>query len=110
MKQLAFILTCAISFCAGIRAAEQPPELRHPKPLFDGKTLNGWEGNAKIWHVQDGMITGGSRNEMVKENEFLATIKEYTNFIVRLQIKLTGTEGFINSGFQIRSQRVPNSS
>ena len=29
---------------------------------------------------------------------------------MRLKIKLTGTEGFVNSGFQIRSQRVPNNS
>ncbi|HKQ39120.1 MAG TPA: family 16 glycoside hydrolase, partial [Verrucomicrobiae bacterium] len=33
-----------------------------------------------------------------------------TNFILRLKFKLTGTEGFVNSGVQIRSQRVPNSS
>jgi hypothetical protein len=29
---------------------------------------------------------------------------------VHLKIKLTGSNGFINSGFQIRSQRVPNNS
>src|SRR5690606_31699458 len=37
---------------------------------------------------------------------------EYGNFILRLKIKLTGDPktGMINSGVQIRSQRVPNSS
>ena len=29
---------------------------------------------------------------------------------MRLKIKLTGTNGFINSGFQMRSQRVPRNS
>ena len=92
-------------------AAELPPaQGPSAKSLFDGKTLAGWEGNAKLWRVEDGLITGGSLTETVKQNEFLATTRDYTNFIVRLQIKLTGTNGFINSGFQIRSQRVPNNS
>src|SRR5436190_12754838 len=91
--------------------AELPPaQGPSAKPLFDGKTLAGWEGDAKLWRVEDGLITGGSLTETVKQNEFLATTRDYTNFIVRLQIKLTGTDGFINSGFQIRSQRVPNNS
>ena len=79
-------------------------------PLFDGKTLAGWEGSAAIWRVEGGALTGGSLTETVKVNEFLATTREFGDFIVRFQIKLTGQEGFINSGFQIRSQRVPNSS
>ncbi len=64
----------------------------------------------RTWRVEDGWISGGSLIETVKQNEFLATTRDFTNFIVRFQIKLTGNEGFINSGFQIRSQRVPNSS
>ena len=93
-------------------AAAAPP----PKPtgkvvsLFDGATLAGWEGDAKIWRVEDGAITGGSLTETVKHNDFLASTRDYTNFIVRFKIKLTGTNGFINSGFQIRSQRVPGNS
>ena len=31
-----------------------------PVVIFDGKTLNGWEGDAKWWRVQDGAIAGGS--------------------------------------------------
>lgn len=93
-----------------ICSAETPPALKNPKSMFDGKTLAGWEGDPKIWRVEDGCLTGGSYVETVKQNEFLATKRDYTNFIVRLKIKLTGTNGFINSGFQIRSQRVPNNS
>jgi putative membrane-bound dehydrogenase-like protein len=100
----------AIGVLPGTFAAEPPPTLRNPKPMFDGKTLAGWEGNAKLWRVEDGALTGGSLTETVRANDFLATTRDYTNFVVRFQIKLTGTNGFINSGFQIRSQRVPNSS
>ena len=91
-------------------AADAPPKPAKTASLFDGKTLAGWEGDAKIWRVEDGCLTGGSLAETVKQNEFLATTRDYTNFIVRFKIKLTGTNGFINSGFQIRSQRVPNNS
>jgi hypothetical protein len=78
--------------------------------VFDGKTLNGWEGDPKWWRVQDGAITGGSLTEKVPRNFFLATAKSYQNFDLRLKLKLTGVPntGMINSGVQIRSLRVPN--
>ena len=104
----AFVL--AAGAFAAARQAEPPPALSAPTPLFDGKTLAGWEGNSSIWRVEGGALTGGSLTETVKVNEFLATTREFSDFILRFEIKLTGQEGFINSGFQIRSQRVPNSS
>ena len=77
-----------------------------PVPLFDGKTLVGWEGEtAKTWRVLDGAITGGSL-EGNPRNEFLATKKTYRNFVLHLEYKLTGTEGFVNGGVQIRSVRI----
>jgi len=73
--------------------------------LFDGKTLAGWEGNLAVWRVQDGTITGGSM-EGNPRNEFLATTKPYHNFVLRLEYRLVGKEGFINSGVQFRSKRI----
>ena len=74
-------------------------------PLFDGTTLAGWEGSTAVWHVQDGAIVGGSLNGN-PQNEFLATTKPYRNFILRLEYRLVGTEGFINGGVQVRSIRI----
>lgn len=80
-----------------------------PVSLFDGKTLTGWEGDtAKIWRVADGCIVGGKEGEKVARNEFLATTRRYTNFVLRLKVHLTGSDGFVNSGVQIRSERIPN--
>ena len=31
------------------------------KPLFDGKTLAGWDGNPELWSVEDGALTGKTR-------------------------------------------------
>lgn len=84
--------------------------LRSAESLFDGKTLNGWEGDPKWWRVENGMITGGSMTEKVPKNFFLATMRQFQNFDLTLKLKLTGVPntGMINSGVQIRSLRVPN--
>lgn len=77
-----------------------------PVPLFDGKTLNGWTGEtAKVWRVEDGAIVGGSM-EGNPQNEFLSAPKPYRNFILTLEYKLVGTEGFVNGGVQFRSKRL----
>ena len=77
-----------------------------PKPLSDGKTFAGWDGETNsIWHVHDGAFVGGKPPAKVPQNEFLATARSYTNFVLRLEFKLTGTEGFVNGGVQFRSQR-----
>ena len=76
--------------------------------IFDGKTLNGWEGNTNTWRVEDGSIVAGWIERRQPRNEFLATRREYGNFELRLQYKLEGTNGFVNGGVQFWSQRVPN--
>jgi HEAT repeat protein len=80
---------------------------RQPKriSLFDGRSLTGWEGDPNVWRVRDGVIVGGSLNGNPR-NEFLATVARFTNFVLRLEYKLVGTDGFVNSGVQFRSVRV----
>lgn len=75
--------------------------------LFDGKTFHGWEGDTlHTWRIENGMLVGGSLDTTVPHNNFLCTQKTYANFILKLKIKLTGDQGFINSGIQFRSQRL----
>jgi len=31
--------------------------------IFDGKTLNGWDGSPEVWHVEDGSLVGESSPE-----------------------------------------------
>jgi putative membrane-bound dehydrogenase-like protein len=79
-----------------------------PVPLFDGKSFAGWEGETNsVWRIRDGVIVGGSLNGNPR-NEFLATQKRSTNFHLRLEYKLVGTEGFVNGGVQFRSKRLVN--
>lgn len=78
-----------------------------PTSLFDGQTFKGWEGDTlKTWRIENGMLVGGSLKETVPHNNFLCTERSYGDFILTLKIKLTGDEGFINSGIQFRSKRL----
>jgi hypothetical protein len=75
-------------------------------PIFDGRTFNGWEGNLKIFRIEQGAIVGGSLREKIDRNEFLCTTKSYGDFELRLKVKLLGNEA--NGGVQFRTRRIPN--
>jgi hypothetical protein len=79
-----------------------------PVPLFDGKTLAGWEGDTeKTWKVEDGAIVGGSLETTVPRNEFLCTTKSYGDFELKVTFKLTGDRAKANAGVQFRTKRIP---
>ena len=87
--------------------AEDPPKPDKDGfvPLFDGRSLNGWEGNLEYWKVRDGMIVGDSPG--IKHNEFLCTKQVFGDFELRATFRIIGDESK-NSGIQFRSKRVPN--
>lgn len=93
MKKLFYLIAVAVFvFSTGARAQEW-------EPLFNGKNLKGWKqlsGTAK-YSVKDGVLVGTATNS--KLNSFLATTKEYSDFILEFEFK---TEN-INSGVQLRS-------
>ncbi len=70
--------------------------------LFDGKTLNGWEGKPQFWSVQDGVITGQTtKDNPTKGNTFLIWRGGKTaDFELRLDFRIVGG----NSGIQYRSE------
>ncbi|WAC13745.1 3-keto-disaccharide hydrolase [Dyadobacter pollutisoli] len=97
-------LSAALLILTGYMAAP-----RKAVSLFDGKTFNGWEGDTvKTWKIENGAIAGGSLDETVPHNDFLCTRKIYSNFILKVKFKLTGYEGFINTGVQFHSVRSKN--
>ena len=73
--------------------------------IFDGKTLDGWEGNSDYFRIEQGAIVAGSLAKKIPNNEFLCTKQKYGDFELRLEVKLKG-EGN-NAGVQFRSARVP---
>jgi hypothetical protein len=90
MKRSSFIaILLTASLC--IPANAEDPGFT---PIFDGKTLDGWQGGLEGYLVQDESIVSqpkGSRN--------LATVKEYANFHLKFEFKLTPGA---NNGIGIR--------
>lgn len=74
--------------------------------IFDGKTLEGWDGNPDFWSVRDGAITGQTTAEKpTKGNTFIIWRKgEVGDFELKAEYKIIGG----NSGIQYRSFEVPN--
>jgi hypothetical protein len=74
--------------------------------IFDGKTLNGWDGDTTFWRVENGEIIGESTPEKrVKENSFLIWRGDKPkDFELKLEFKMNGT----NSGIQYRSTELPD--
>lgn len=74
-------------------------------PIFDGKTLAGWDGDQMFWRAENGEIIGETIPEkVVKINNFLiwrgGKVKD---FEVKFDFKINGT----NSGMQYRSTELP---
>lgn len=64
------------------------------KPLFDGKTKTGWHSYGKsyagaAWEVQDGTLHFNPKGKDKKERGDLVTNKEYSNFHLKLDWKVS---------------------
>jgi Domain of Unknown Function (DUF1080) len=74
--------------------------------IFDGKTLNGWDGPSDIWHVEDGAIIGESSPEHPSgTTNIIWQGGEVGNFMLKVEMKLEGPGA--NGGIQYRSRIVP---
>ena len=70
------IIVIAFLFGAGLKAqAHNELTAEEQKQgytlLFNGKNLEGWEGDRVLWTVKDGLITGCSGGHLFKVNTFL---------------------------------------
>ncbi len=77
------------------------------QPIFDGKTLSGWEGNPTYWRAENGTLVGEiTPQTVIKSNTFIiwrgGTPKD---FEVKLDYRITSTG---NSGINYRSSVVPD--
>lgn len=89
---------------AGGRPAPVAEDNTGFEPLFDGKTLGGWDGEPGYWRVEDGAIVGETTPEkMLKQNSFLiwrgGTAKD---FELKAEYRISAREGS-NSGINFRS-------
>lgn len=96
----------SILLLAGLAASLRAADSDGFEPIFDGKTLDGWDGNPDFWSVKDGAITGiTTKDKPTGGNTFIIWRKgEVGDFELKLDYKIIGG----NSGIQYRSFEVPN--
>jgi len=77
------------------------------KPIFDGKTLAGWDGDPTYWRVEDGALVGEiTPATVIKSNTFIIwNGGKPKDFELKLDYRIT-PDG--NSGINYRSVVVPD--
>ena len=110
MRRLIPALVALVSLSAA------PPADDGFRPIFDGRTLDGWQTfDPSYWSVVDGAITGTITAEHpLKDNRYLiwkgaddALGGQLGDFELKLKSRVRG-EGAINNGFQFRSRLMDN--
>lgn len=94
MRLAAFALLAVTLCVSSLRAEEKDSGFT---PIFDGKTLDGWQGSTDGYAVEDGAIKC-----LAKKGGFLYTDKEYGDFHLKLEFKLTPGA---NNGIGIRAPK-----
>jgi len=109
IQSSAYCLGLALGL-ATLAAQAEPPaaDAEGFRPLFDGRTLEGWDGDPKLWRVEDGSITGQTTKENpASRNTFLIWRGgKPGDFQLKIEFRMPNP-GFANSGVQIRSWEGP---
>ncbi|MGI9177912.1 MAG: 3-keto-disaccharide hydrolase [Pirellulales bacterium] len=95
-------LTVAFLSCLRLPSTAAAADLAAGVPIFNGTSLDGWEGNPEFWRVEEGAIVGQTTKEHpTKGNTFLIWRQGLVDdFELTLRYRLTGG----NSGIQYRSK------
>ncbi|MEO8269658.1 MAG: DUF1080 domain-containing protein [Aureliella sp.] len=82
-----------------------PPESSELKSIFNGESLEGWDGDSRLWSVRDGVLHGETTPTVAASgNTFLIWQGGTTeDFELRLSFRCNATN---NSGIQYRSQHI----
>jgi hypothetical protein len=74
--------------------------------LFNGKDLTGWDGDPKLWKVEDGLVTGVCSGPGSPENNTFLIWRggKLKDFELQATVRVTGDN---NSGIQYRSRPLP---
>lgn len=98
-----------VSPCPGCGYAPEPVDYNDHAgwtQIFDGKTLDGWDGNPAIWKVEDGAIAAENTPERRVGGTFIIWRGgEPSDFELKLEIK---ADAQIHSGVFYRSKVGPN--
>lgn len=106
VRPLALALAVAVALGVGTDGFAQRKKADGFVPIFDGKTLNGWEGDPTYWRVENGNLVGEiTPTTLLKTNSFIVWQGgEPADFELKGEFSITEAG---NSGVNYRSERVP---
>ena len=109
MKTVPSLVAFSLAFLLALPAHAQLPAETGMKSIFNGKNLDGWDGDPRLWSVVDGVIHGETTSEnKAKGNTFLIWKDGKTkDFELRLSFRCTNKN---NSGIQYRSKHIGKAS
>ncbi len=90
------VFALLLVLAAGVAVGQEKKEPPVVKPLegktetiklFDGKTLDGWEGYSDLWSVKDGVIVA-KNTDPLKYSTYLLTKNKYSDFRLTFSSKL----------------------
>jgi hypothetical protein len=106
-KVLLFAMLCAVSplFAQQVMPTPAGEDAAGFVSIFDGRTLDAWDGDPKYWRVEDGCLVGEVTPETIlKRNTFIIWQgKVASDFELKLEYRIS-KDG--NSGINYRSQAV----
>ena len=105
------LITALVFLVAPARAAQSYPEPAGADtagfvPIFDGKTLTGWDADPKYWRVEDGMLVGVVTPETLLKANTFAIWRGGAPADFELKVEYRITAGG-NSGVNYRSVEIP---
>lgn len=107
LKYLFILAIISFTACAQEKTSEASQEEEDDGfvSIFNGKSMDGWEGDTDIWRVEDGLLIGELTTDTdLKSNTFLVwTGGEPSDFELKVDFKIT-EDG--NSGINYRSERL----
>ncbi|MCC6488315.1 MAG: DUF1080 domain-containing protein [Candidatus Hydrogenedentes bacterium] len=104
IKGLASVALAMMAVALAVEPAWLAEKTEEFKPLFNGKDLTGWDGDSRLWRVENGEIVGSTEGVKIEHNTFLSTKEAYSDFILKAKVKLRNH----NSGIQFRSEQHPD--
>jgi hypothetical protein len=105
MHRVAFLVLASL-FAATLTADESTKNAAKSgfKTIFNGKNLNGWSGDPRLWSVKDGAIHGETTIENAANgNTFLIWEGQTKDFELHIKFRCNATN---NSGIQYRSKHI----
>ncbi len=102
------LLPALCLFALVARAQVNPLPESGFRPIFDGRTIGGWDCDPSFWRVENAAIVGETtKTHQPAQNTFcIWKGGSPADFELRLRYRLTGATG--NSGIQYRSVELPS--